>query len=279
MSNLPSPQPPQPPQPLLLPRPQVSASWHLGRPQRVGVWRSHLRQGLIGLGLVGLLAACGQPPADSTPSGPDATASAPTLETDSAPAAVPNAVDDPGSSEVAAADWDTVIVPGERVGPVTAATTYADLVAIFGPEALQDGEIHLGEGFTTLGTVVDSGRDRHFTVIWADDSRQQVIEVREFGSAWTTPEGIGPGSSLTDLQRVLGPFEFSGFGWDYGGTVLLTDTALAAYDGLLFLRLQPDNWDAPELAEFIGDRPFAADNPALAALNLTVDTVVVRLEN
>lgn len=276
MSKLPSTQPLQT---LLLPRPQVSASWHLGKPQSARVWRSRLHQGLIGLGLVGLLAACGQPPADSTPSGPDATASAPTLETDSAPAAVPNAADDPGSSEVAAADWDTVIVPGERVGPVTAATTYADLVATFGPEVLQDGEIHLGEGFTTLGTVVDLGPDHHFTVIWADDSRQQVIEVRDFGSAWTTPEGIGPGSSLRDLQRVLGPFEFHGFGWDYGGTVLLTDTALAAYDGLLFLRLQPDNWDAPELAEFIVDSPFAADNPALATLDLTVDTVVVRLEN
>jgi hypothetical protein len=116
-------------------------------------------------------------------------------------------------------------------------------------------------------------------VVWVDDSRQQVTEVREFGSAWTTPEGLGPGSSLADMQAVLGSFEFYGFNWDYGGTVLFDGTPLAEYQGLLFLRLQPLNREAPELNSFIGDGAFSSEDPALAPLELVVDTMVVRLEN
>lgn len=228
----------------------------------------------LGLGLTMMLTACGLPNPDSAPTSDTASAPAETA----APEAQP-AVGNTTPADDTAVTWDRVVVPGERVGPITASTTHEDLVTWLGEAALKDEEIHIGEGFTTLGTVVDLGPETGFTVIWADDSRQQVAEVRDFGPAWATPEGLGPGSSLAEMQAVLGTFEFYGFNWDYGGTVLFEGTPLAEYQGLLFLRLQPLNRAAPELENVIGDGAFSSDNPTLAPLDLAVETMVVRLEN
>jgi hypothetical protein len=255
----------------------------------MGNWSMGNWQLGLGLGLTMMLTACGLPNPDSAPtsdtvSAPTETAAPeapPAAETQNAPenaAEAPSAVGNTTSAEDAA-PWDRVVVPGERVGPITASTTHEYLVECLGEAALQYEEIKIGEGVTTVGPVVDLGPEAGLTVVWVDDSRQQVAEVREFGAAWTTPEGLGPGSSLADMQAVLGTFEFYGFNWDYGGTVLFDGTPLAEYQGLLFLRLQPLNREAPELNSFIGDGAFSSEDPALAPLELVVDTMVVRLEN
>ena len=176
---------------------------------------------------------------------------------------------------------DTVIIPGERVGSVTRDTTRQDLTKRFGAERLTDQQVSLGEGFTELGTRVDLGLDRSFTVVWADASRTKAVAVRNFGTAWQTTQGIGVGTSLNQLQQKLGSFQFYGFAWDYGGTVLLERTKLSQYNGKLILRLRT----APNVAEkepnhyraVIGDRKFSSTNPHLKTLGITVGEMIVRL--
>ncbi len=125
--------------------------------------------------------------------------------------------------------FDPVIFPGRSVGPITAETSHRDLAKIFDPARLEDIEASLGEGFTQAGTRVNIGEHRSFTVIWADATRTQIAEVRDLGADWHTPEGIQPGISLEELEAIIGPFQLSGFAWDYGGTVMLEGTSLDGY--------------------------------------------------
>lgn len=178
-------------------------------------------------------------------------------------------------------DAETLIIPGERVGQVTNNTTFKDLVSLFGAEHLTNQPFSVGEGETRPATRVNLGEARSFTVIWTDESRSRAEAVSQLGTDWKTPEGIGAGMSLIDLQSQLGNFQLYGFAWDYSGTVVLDKTRLAKYSGLLTLRLSPQPGAAEsQSADFeavMGDRLYDSTNPHLQALYPTVDRMIVRL--
>lgn len=175
----------------------------------------------------------------------------------------------------------TLVIPGERVGPVTRNTTRQDLAKRFGEARLKDQPVNIGEGYTEPGTRVDLGPELSFNVVWADKSRTKPKEIRNLGSKWRTPQGIGVGTSFAQLQQKLGPFKLYGFAWDYGGTVVLEGTKLAKYKDLLILRLRT----APNAAQrspshfraVMGDRQFSSNNPHLPPLKPEVGEMIVRL--
>jgi len=185
------------------------------------------------------------------------------------------------SAQSPAATLDTTIVPGERFGPVTKNATRQDLAAQFGEANLKDKEIGMGEGETEWGTVVNLGPDRSFTVIWANPDRTEAAAVMNPGPAWRTPEGIGVGTSFSELQQKLGPFKFYGFDWDYGGTVLLEDTRLRNYSGMLIMRLSMDEaahtQSTADYQALLGDELYESSNPHAQKLNLTVGELLVSL--
>lgn len=176
---------------------------------------------------------------------------------------------------------DTLVIPGERVGPVTRRTTRQDLAKRFGAARLKDVQVDMGEGFTEPGTRVELGPEYSFDVVWADSGRTRAKEIRNLGSGWRTPQGIGVGTSLAQLQQKLGPFKLYGFAWDYGGTVVLDQTKLAKYKDTLILRLRL----APGAAEkfpndfraVTGDDQFSSNNPHLRSLKPEVGEIIVRL--
>jgi hypothetical protein len=176
---------------------------------------------------------------------------------------------------------DTTVIPGERVGPVTRKTTRQDLVKLFGEARLTDQDVAMGEGFTEPGTRVDLGSERSFSVVWSDASRTKAVAVRNFGTAWRTPQGIGVGTPFAQLQQKLGEFEFYGFAWDYGGTVVSSGTLLAQYKDMLILRLQTAP-DAPQKSPedfkaVVGERKFSSTNPHLRSLDIQVGEMIVQL--
>ncbi|HBE33835.1 MAG TPA: hypothetical protein DD990_21610, partial [Cyanobacteria bacterium UBA11368] len=82
---------------------------------------------------------------------------------------------------------DTLIIPGERVGPVTRNTSRRDLARLFGESRLRDKTISGAEGIGQFAaTDVNLGRERSFTVVWSNSAQNQVGTVRNFGTAWKT---------------------------------------------------------------------------------------------
>lgn len=210
-------------------------------------------------------------PAETTPA---TQASAP-ANASVAPATAP-------STEATTVESDTTVVPGERVGPITRETTRADLAEAFGETNLKDETVGLGEGETEAGTIVYPNSERSLTVIWTDDSRSKLGAVINLGPAWKTPEGIGVGMPFSELQNKLGEFQLYGFDWDYGGTVVLENSQLAKYDGLLILRVEPAA-DASEKSPshyeaVIGDQLFPSTDPNFQNLGVKVGEMAVSLD-
>ncbi|MFZ4640059.1 MAG: hypothetical protein ACOYMP_06635 [Nodosilinea sp.] len=178
---------------------------------------------------------------------------------------------------------DLLVVPGTRLGPVTANTSRQQLAQIYGETNLKDGQIPVGEGFTELGTIVAQGTDHQFTLLWLNQQRTKPLLAQDLGPAWKTPEGVGVDLPYTDLQAILGKFEVYGFEWDYGGTVSLEGSNLRKYARQLFLRLVADPAaivSHPQAYRAVmGDRLFASTDPNLACLNMKVKTMIVYLNS
>ncbi|HSM81686.1 MAG TPA: hypothetical protein VLS96_08370 [Nodosilinea sp.] len=174
---------------------------------------------------------------------------------------------------------DLLVVPGQRVGPVTAQTSRAALAAHYGEAALADAPIAMGEGTTAPGTLVTPGPGQAFSVVWSDSTQTRPQLARDFGPAWRTPEGLGVGTDYATVAAALGTFGIYGFEWDYGGTLVLAGSRLGQYDGTLWLRLAPAEAAIAEHPEayraLIGDTVFSSDNPNLAVLDLRVYEMVV----
>jgi hypothetical protein len=222
--------------------------------------------------------SAGESPAEGTPE------AVTEKTTDQATKADPSPTEstDPSQALTATPLSDTLVIPGERVGPVTRDTSRQDLVDMFGEAALADTEIAVGEGFTESGTTVNLGTEQAFSVIWVDNSQSQPATVKDFGSAWQTPEGIQIGTPFADLQTILGEFDLYGFGWDYGGTIVLEGSELSNYYGLLILRLQPADsatfQQQPDAMQAVqGDKLIASTDPNLASLDLVVSEMIVYL--
>ncbi|MEL6384126.1 MAG: hypothetical protein AAFQ89_17065 [Cyanobacteria bacterium J06626_18] len=221
-----------------------------------------------------------QPATESAPS----TASEPQAATSQVPTepatTAPEAVSSQDNANTASLQ-DTTVVPGERVGPVTLATTREDLAAIYGEDALEDTEIPVGEGFTEPGTTVNAGSAQAFSILWTDATQTQPATIRDFGPAWQTPEGLKLGTSFSELKSTAGNFSLFGLGWDYGGTVILEESNLANYDGLLLLRLRPDSEaikQFPDAYQAVsGDKLLSSEDPNFSSLSLSVDEMIVYL--
>ncbi|MBD1913539.1 MULTISPECIES: hypothetical protein [unclassified Leptolyngbya] len=236
--------------------------------------------------VVALLSLAGCNTAPSSTSSPTTTV-APAVRTaptaDQTPASVASPPDvsvEPSVDDTSRIAINTVIIPGERVGDITATTSRAELAELFGEAALTDEDVNVGEGFVEPGTRVDLGNGRSLSIIWSDTTRTQPVQVRNFGSGWHVPEGIRIGTSFPELHQILGPFELSGFGWDYGGTLSLKGTKLANYEDLLVVRVQPEAelQTSGDYQAVMGEELYPDSDPHLRSLNLRVNEMIVYLK-
>lgn len=189
-------------------------------------------------------------------------------------------------------DSDWLIVPGERVGPISASSSEAALLEFFGAENVEAVDVALGEGFSAPGTVIfPDDESRRLEIVWSDDSRSVPKEVRLTGdsSSWSTAEGISLGSTLREIERINGyPFRLAGFAFDYGGTITGCGRGRLAMLGCgvagevsqerqIVLRLSPSTEarTRPEYRQVIGDRDFSSGHPAMQALNPRVYQMIV----
>lgn len=124
-------------------------------------------------------------------------------------------------SGAALAKDNTLIVPGQSVGPITPKTTRTDLVKYFGVANVKNATVYRGEGQSVPGTVVfDKDPKRRMEITWAPNKRVGDVTIGGSSSVWHTQSGIRLGTSLAELQRLNGkPFKFSGFEWDLGGRI------------------------------------------------------------
>ena len=168
------------------------------------------------------------------------------------------------------------IVAGQQFGPIRETTTRVELQSLF-RGALKDGDVSIGEGSCTRGTVVLPGTADEIDLAWQDDRRSRVafVRVTKSGGRWRTARGVRIGTPLPDLVRLAGKvLTFSGFGWDYGGRLEWTEPT-----GTIALTLTLNHDEAfdklPRADEIYGDREVRSDHPMVKRAKITVDEILM----
>jgi hypothetical protein len=153
-----------------------------------------------------------------------------------------------------------------------AGVTLASLQERFGAENVADQTLDGPEGMKYVATVVYANDPaRRLEVIWdegAEHQRAFNVLVNGDGNLWVGPSGVEVDMPLSELEEANGgPFDISGFGWDYGGGV--TDWRGGNFSRagcVVQARLTPQG-EAPGVQ---GDSIFSSDLPAMRAANVHV---------
>ncbi len=193
-------------------------------------------------------------------------------------------------------DW--VIVPGVRVGPVTAKTVKADIPRLFPGASVKDDELELEEGFVMPATfVARETRPESLAIVWtgkeADAHPKQVYLCRGRGRGECKWHAVAPGGTiavgvkLSELEKINGGgFTVHGFGYGYGGNVESWDGgAIAKFDCNNSLSVGLDGernregdltmaLTSEERQSFSGNRSIASSTPALRKLNPAVTEIL-----
>ncbi|MCB0593689.1 MAG: hypothetical protein H6557_12840 [Lewinellaceae bacterium] len=173
-------------------------------------------------------------------------------------------------------ETDFTIVPGQRVGSITATSTEADIKALYGEEQVEYRSVYIGEGESQPGIAVFPGTPNELEIVWdiaAATGNPEFIRISKENTDWRTVQGVTVGTSLEELERINGrPFSLYGFGWDYSG--LANDWKGGQLNSYLIIALEPADWEkaGPEVS---GDRTFSSDDPKVRALGAKVASMVV----
>lgn len=192
---------------------------------------------------------------------------------------------------------DDLIVPGVRVGPVTATSTEASLIKQLGRDTVKQ-QVDLGEGDFEPGLVIyKDDPTRRLEIVWNADvpaHPEYVFICRDANyplphCRWRTAGGVTLGTTLKELARANGkPFKMVVWGSDVGGHVLF-DGGTLDHGTTLFNRLnltleprRENGHYVPKLTKdeedqvYDGEKVISSTNPVLQKINPLV--VVLTME-
>lgn len=181
-------------------------------------------------------------------------------------------------------DW--LIVPGQRVGPITVTTTRAELDTQFGRENVRDSTFEGGD-VPEAATVVWGGDASTALAITWDRERPLAIHVcvgTQTGPCrWRTASGVRIGLPIRELEKLNGkPFQVAGIGQEQGRVVSWKRGALEedpAACGHLLVRLTPlaevegrtmSKDEASSMKSLQGDKPVNSNSVVVLDLNVIV---------
>lgn len=147
-------------------------------------------------------------------------------------------------------------------GKINKSTTYADLLAIFGKENLQDTVDYGPEALDTfIVTKIYSNTSREIVVKWQKDKFHKAIgavECYQENSPYQTMDSLKVGSTLDKLVQANGKkITFYGTGWDYGGLITSYNKGRYEKSEIFFFLNSRD--DASE--DIMGDQELNTDMP------------------
>lgn len=196
----------------------------------------------------------------------------------------------PASAGAGQAGPDWLIVPGVRVGAITRAAGELDLVRAYGLGNVRNQSVHVGEGIAERGTVVfPDDPTRAAAVLWKDLQNNWLperVQITGSRSLWRTAQGIALGTSLKDIERMNGrPFALTGFGWDYGGTIIAWMQGRLEREftkgGRIIFRLRPAGRSPASgaarrlIVSVSGDRVFRSSHSAMRQINPRVYQMII----
>jgi len=164
-------------------------------------------------------------------------------------------------------------------GPFARNATPEAIAKAFGKANVTTEEIDGAEGEKEKITVL-FGKDpaQRLEIFWQDnEGERSIAQIRVgTGSSWRTPQGLGIGMGLAEVEKLNGkPFLLSGFGWDYGGTTRgWQNGKLATQPGNCFLMLRFAPTKTTK-ADIDGDRDIPSSNAGMRSAAPVVELIAL----
>lgn len=169
---------------------------------------------------------------------------------------------------------DLTFYPGKGFGLISMETGREALRRLYGEEHVVEMPVYLQEGEYAPGLVVFPGTTEAVEIILAGDNEPAYARISTSGSRWKTPEGLGIGASLAELEKANGrPFTFQGFGGDMSGMV--NDWLGGKFYIGVSARLAAQG-NVPD--KFKGNVVLRSDDPDLRNMSLHVVEIMQRLD-
>jgi hypothetical protein len=184
------------------------------------------------------------------------------------PATAPPPATGESSSTVDAGQGAAYALPGDFAPD----TTVESLRKRFGDAQVKIDNVPGAEGETFRGVILFPDDSTRRAYLYFQDEQAlrglSLIRVFEPGTSWRLDNGIAIGMTLEDLVKRNGrAIEYTGLGWDYGGTVTdLHDGALAPPGNDAVMRswkLGPKDIEREAAANAypVGEGTFSSDDP------------------
>jgi hypothetical protein len=188
-------------------------------------------------------------------------------------------------------DW--LIVPGHRVGPITAAATRTDLDSLFGKDNVQDRTLDGNAGPEAATVVYGDEASAALAVTW-DKEHVSTIHIcygADTGPCkWRTASGIRIGLPLQELEKLNGKsFQLAGFSAEERGAVTSWRHGTLEEDpaacGHLLVRLTPaaelegrplSKQESSLMKQLQGDKPYSSGSMTILELNPMVSALEVQ---
>lgn len=173
---------------------------------------------------------------------------------------------------------DFLIVPGSRVGTITSKCTIADVARAYGETNVRLKR----EGGVIALVLFPDDSTRRIEVAFADTVNLRYpksVTIRGSESVWHTAEGVTLGTTVDQLQKLNAkPFEFNGFGWDYGGQVVNWHGGAMARDSSIAIRLDALHlFDNKPYRSVMGEKKVSSSNRLARELRPYVGEIAVHL--
>jgi hypothetical protein len=156
----------------------------------------------------------------------------------------------------------------------------ARLIELYGADNVVTGIVPGPEGSEMLATTVfPDNPKKTLQFVWWDEPGLSSPSYIDLPPKMTAPGGVRIGMSLAEVEAINGePFTLLGFGWDYGGWAGFESGALSDLPGDCLLSLDFDYGASPagvDTLPAMGDQELSSDNPLLAQMQVTVNTMSV----
>lgn len=180
-----------------------------------------------------------------------------------------------------------LVAPTGIPSQIPHAKSMASLVRTFGRRNVKAARVDVGEGYTADGAFIFANDSiRRLEIVWEPRPNARcTITVRVTGSRslWAISPAITLGTTLLEIERLnQRPFRFTGFGWDYGGTITAWNggrlAKLATQRPRVFLRLALGEQMQTVPKQLLGEAQFSSVLPLARRLNPSVYMMVVRYE-
>ncbi len=166
-------------------------------------------------------------------------------------------------------------------GPFAADSSEARLIETYGKENVVTGEVPGPEGTTVIATTVfpnDPARRMEFG--WWDEERYERLAYFTVPRGDTAPGGLKAGLTVKEVEALNGgPFEMSGFWWDYGGYADFQGGKLGDVPGgcTVSVHFQPTAEFPADLDvdAISGDQTISSTEPLLVTVDARVEDITI----